>query len=94
MWALRLPWSRCRGGSVLTCRSCGGGGYADPLDRREEWVVEDVIDEYVTLDGARHDYGVIVQEIDRRTLRYEIDHEATAALRAERRAARATPPPS
>ena len=82
------------GGSVLTCRSCGGGGYADPLDRREEWVVEDVIDEYVTLDGAAHDYGVIVQEIDRRTLRYEIDHEATAALRAERRAARATPPPS
>jgi N-methylhydantoinase B len=39
-------------------------------------VKEDVLDEYVSLEGARRDYGVI---LDRESP--EVDWEATAALR-------------
>ena len=75
-------------GEVLTFRTNGGGGYGDPLERNLSRVLEDVKDGYATVAGAREQYGVVVQEIDRRTLQYEIDEPATEALRAELRAAR------
>ena len=37
--------------------SAGAGGYGDPLERPVERVLEDVKDEYVTLKGAREQYG-------------------------------------
>ena len=40
-------------------------------------VLEDVIDEYVSIERARKDYGVIIQEIDRDLDQFEIDYEAT-----------------
>ena len=76
-------------GDLLSFWSAGGGGYGDPLERDPERVLNDVIDEYVSMEGARADYGVVVRELDRRCLSYEIDTGATAALRAELRAARA-----
>ena len=54
----------------------GGGGWGDPLERDPAAVLEDVLDEYVSLEGARRDYGVV---IDARTLR--VDGEATTRLR-------------
>jgi N-methylhydantoinase B len=64
----------------------GGGGWGDPLARPAEKVLEDVLDEYVSVDAARRDYGVVLTgELEDLTLR--VDHEATARLRAERRAA-------
>ena len=50
-------------------------------------MVEDIKDEYLTIAGARSQYGVVVREIDRRGLRYEVDQAATKKLRAEMRAA-------
>jgi N-methylhydantoinase B len=56
----------------------GGGGYGDPLDRDPEAVRTDVVDGYVSLEGARRDYGVVFV-VDAGTLR--VDSEATTELR-------------
>ena len=62
--------------------SSGGGGFGDPLERSPEDVLEDVIDEYVSIERAKKDYGVIIKPIDRDLCEYEIDHEATADQRS------------
>jgi len=56
----------------------GGGGFGDPLERDVEKVLEDVLDEYVSIEGAKRDYGVV---IDERSM--EIDHQATKKLRQD-----------
>jgi N-methylhydantoinase B len=56
----------------------GGGGWGDPLERRPELVREDVLDEYVSIEGARRDYGVIIDPE-----RLEIDITATETLRRQ-----------
>jgi N-methylhydantoinase B len=45
-------------------------------------VLEDVIDGFVTIGAARDVYGVAIELIDEDAARYEIDEQATAALRA------------
>jgi len=75
-------------GEVMSLWSGGGGGYGDPLERPLEAVLDDVIDEYVSIANARAQYGAVVQEIDRRTLAYEVDVAASERLRSELRAAR------
>jgi N-methylhydantoinase B len=65
----------------------GGGGWGDPLARPPEQVLADVLDEYVSVEAARRDYGVVLRG-DLWDLTLAIDHQATAALRAERRTAR------
>ncbi|MED0736065.1 hydantoinase B/oxoprolinase family protein [Aneurinibacillus thermoaerophilus] len=69
--------------------SAGGGGLGDPLERDPKLVLEDVIDQYVSIERARKDYGVIIKEIDREIDLFEIDEEATknerAYIRAKRR---------
>lgn len=69
--------------------AAGGGGLGDPLERNPKLVLEDVIDEYVSIERARKDYGVIIKEIDRDLDLFEIDEEATnqerASIRAERK---------
>ncbi|MGI9625063.1 MAG: hydantoinase B/oxoprolinase family protein [Acidimicrobiales bacterium] len=47
-------------GAVVRSVSNGAGGWGDPLDRDIELVLQDVRDEYVTIEGARRDYGVVV----------------------------------
>jgi hypothetical protein len=49
-------------------------------------VCEDVLDEYVTPEGARRDYGVVLRG-SLEALDLEVDVEATERLRRERRAA-------
>jgi N-methylhydantoinase B len=70
--------------------SSGGGGFGDPLERDPALVLEDVIDDYVSVERARKDYGVVINAIDPEDLRFEIDAEATererAFIRANRRA--------
>lgn len=61
--------------------SAGGGGLGDPLKRDRNAVLEDVIDEYVSIERARKDYGVIITEIDRDLDLFELDEEATIAER-------------
>lgn len=68
-------------GDSFTRPSAGGGGLGDPLERDCEAVLEDVIDEYVSIERARKDYGVVIKEIDRDLDLFEIDYEATALER-------------
>jgi len=62
---------------VLIQRTAGGCGVGDPRARDVEAVLSDVVNEYVSLQRARDEYGVV---IDPRTL--TVDIAATAALRA------------
>jgi N-methylhydantoinase B len=63
---------------VVTIVSGGGGGFGDPLERDPALVLHDVLNEKVTVEGARRDYGVVVD-------RLAVDVEATDLLRWERR---------
>ena len=62
----------------------GGGGWGDPLLRDPNAVRDDVLDEYVSLEAARRDYGVVLVG-DEDAL--EVDWDATKKLRASRGAA-------
>jgi len=66
----------------------GGGGWGDPLDRPAEKVLDDVLDEYVSVESARRDYGVVLTgSLD--DLSLAVDARATASLREKLRAQRA-----
>jgi N-methylhydantoinase B/oxoprolinase/acetone carboxylase alpha subunit len=59
--------------------STGGGGWGNPFERPAETVLEDVLDEYVSIAQARDMYGVA---IDPATMK--IDEKATRSLRSVR----------
>ena len=63
-------------GDVVTMDAAGGGGYGDPLERDPEMVHGDVLEGYVSIEGAKRDYGVVINE---ETL--VLDADATTALR-------------
>jgi len=77
-----------KSGDKFTRPTAGGGGYGDPMDRDPEHVKEDVIDEYVSVERAETDYGVVIRVINKDMLEYEIDTEATVKARAHIRANR------
>ncbi len=62
---------------VLVNNSGGGGGWGPALERDPEAVLADVREGYVSIEAARRDYGVVIDEA---TLR--LDQAATATLRA------------
>ncbi|MEM7542828.1 MAG: hydantoinase B/oxoprolinase family protein [Pseudomonadota bacterium] len=68
--------------------TAGGGGFGDPLKRDPEAVLEDVIDEYVSVERAAKDYGVVLKVIDEDLAEYEIDQAATVEARKEIAASR------
>jgi N-methylhydantoinase B len=57
----------------------GGGGYGDPFEREIARVVDDVVNEYVSVEAAERDYGVAV------TVDGIVDEARTKQLRANRR---------
>jgi N-methylhydantoinase B len=70
----------CESGNVIQFHSAGGGGYGDPLERDPQAVKQDVFNEYVSIEMARNDYGVV---IDSKTLK--VDLKETEKLRATRK---------
>jgi N-methylhydantoinase B len=70
-----------RYGDVISFQQPGAGGYGDPLDRDPARVLEDVLDGYVSVDGARGEYGVVV-------VADAVDEVATHARRASMKAGR------
>jgi N-methylhydantoinase B len=56
----------------------GGGGCGDGFERDPQAVLDDVIDSFVSLEGARECYGVVVRHSGRD---FAIDADATSALR-------------
>ena len=70
-------------GAITAYQYGGGGGFGDPLLREPGAVLEDVLDEYVSVDAARDRYGVVITgSLDEWNL--AVDEAATNALRAER----------
>jgi N-methylhydantoinase B len=68
--------------------TAGGGGFGDPLERDPERVLQDVIDDYVSVERAALDYGVVITPVDPEICEYEIDAEATKKQRERIRAER------
>jgi N-methylhydantoinase B len=72
-------------GGVFRHISSGGGGYGDPLEREPQSVLEDVLDGFVSMDGARDEYGVVIHANAPELLDHKIDYAATKALREQMR---------
>ena len=73
-----------KAGEFVEFREPNAGGYGDPLERDPEMVREDVLDDFTTVALARDAYGVVFK--DERD--FEVDVEATEALRCELRSNR------
>ncbi|GAB91246.1 hydantoinase B/oxoprolinase family protein [Gordonia rhizosphera] len=68
--------------TLLRCLTNGGGGWGDPRTRDPQAVLRDVRNEYVSIEAAARDYGVVVVGDPRRKPEeLRIDTEATARLR-------------
>ena len=76
-----------RRGDVFRHELPGGGGWGDPLDRDPSNVLNDVRNEYISVEGANRDYGVV---IDSST--WTVDLVATRNLRESRRRSRGEMP--
>jgi N-methylhydantoinase B len=77
-------WVPMEAGDTIVYDYGGGGGWGDPLDRDPQAVLDDVLDEYVSVAGAERDYGVVLTgSLDDLTL--AVDTGATERLRASRR---------
>ena len=63
-------------GDIYEIDETGGGGYGNPFERKTDAVLADVLDELVSMDRAKKDYGVV---IDPETM--TVDKDATRALR-------------
>jgi N-methylhydantoinase B len=72
-----------RHGDVFRHEVAGAGGWGDPLEREPKMVLYDVRNEFVSIDAARRDYGVVLGGNPLR-----VDESATQALRVRLRAAR------
>ncbi|MCP4693643.1 MAG: hydantoinase B/oxoprolinase family protein, partial [Desulfobacterales bacterium] len=71
--------TRLMPGDAVTMDAAGGGGYGDPLKRDPELVEEDVRNGYVSVESARHNYGVVIHP---ETMKTDLDE--TEKLRKSR----------
>jgi N-methylhydantoinase B len=69
-------------GDVISFQQSGAGGYGDPFERDPAAVLADVLDDYVSVDAAREQYGVVLTGA---SAELGVDEAATAALRAGKR---------
>lgn len=70
-------------GSMVAGYSGGGGGYGDPLERDPAKVLDDVINEYVSLESAKKDYGVVIDSTT-----WKVQTDKTESLRKQMRTQR------
>ena len=64
-------------GTGVLIHGGSGGGWGDPLERDAERVRWDVIEEFVSRESARKDYGVVLRDD------LSVDTAATAGLREQ-----------
>ncbi|WP_198083863.1 hypothetical protein [Variovorax sp. E3] len=72
-------------GNLVFAQSGGGGGWGEPLQRDPAHVLNDVVNDLVSIEKARGDYGVVID-----AARLEVDCAATDAFRAQKRKAAKT----
>ena len=73
-WSLDLE-----SGDTVGFEGPGGGGYGDPFERDPEYVLRDVIEGFVSPEGAHQGYGVAIAQNGT----YTLDLEATKRLRSQ-----------
>ena len=56
----------------------GGGGWGNPIERDPSRVLDDVIDDRVSIQAAKSEYGVVISEGENK-----IDRNATKILRSK-----------
>ncbi len=69
-----------RKNDVVSIRSAGGGGYGDPFERDPNLVLNDVLNEYITIEDARKYYGVVIEG---EWPNYRVNLEETEKIRRE-----------
>jgi N-methylhydantoinase B len=69
-------------GDVVSFQQSGAGGYGDPYERDPQSVLDDVLDDYVSIDAARREYGVVITATG---AELSIDHAATQDARRRSR---------
>lgn len=77
---------RLQAGDVHVFYGPCGGGYGDPLDRSPAEVLEDVLDDFCTLEHARQAYGVVIDPASE-----TVNEPETEALRRNMRTSPSTP---
>lgn len=71
---------RLSSGDVVCQILNGAGGYGDPLERDPAAVWRDVIGEYVSIQKAREEYGVVIDPVTK-----AVDERETSKLRSDLR---------
>ncbi|MFH1604222.1 MAG: hydantoinase B/oxoprolinase family protein [Pseudomonadota bacterium] len=71
-------------GDIIRLTTAGGGGHGNALERDAQRVLDDMLNGFITIEGAENDYGVIIRN-------GTIDSRATAKLRKERERAMDAP---
>ena len=71
----KLPYKAAQEDAILVAVGPSGGGYGNPFERDPKKVLDDVLDELITAETAKHDYGVVIAD-------GQIDMAATERLRA------------
>lgn len=66
-----------RAGDVMAYYSPCGGGYGNPLERSAHQVVEDVLDDFCSLEQAYEVYGVVLDQ------HVQLDLDATLQRRGQ-----------
>jgi N-methylhydantoinase B len=74
-----------RTNDLISILSMGGAGYGDPLDRDPALILDDVLNEYISVEFARKEYGVVIKEVDREALDIRLAVEETDRLRDQLR---------
>ena len=74
-----------RQGDLISWQTAGAGGAGNPLARKPEAVLRDVRNDFVSIEGAARDYGVVIDP-----KRRIVDAAATDALRRRLAAAAKT----
>ena len=72
----------CDADEIIQLTEPNAGGYGDPLDREPQLVLDDVLDDFTTVELAREAYGVVISKA------LMIDEAATEELRRRLRGER------
>lgn len=83
-YTFRVPIWKTKPNTVFRYITNGGGGWGNPLERNPEKVKRDIRDEYISIEAAKRDFGVVINGdpvSDPEGL--TVDYEATEKLRAE-----------
>ncbi|MDN3954896.1 hydantoinase B/oxoprolinase family protein [Sporolactobacillus laevolacticus] len=58
----KVPYKKTHAGETLEIVGPCGGGYGDPYTRDPETVLADVLDDYISLDRAKTEFGVVIED--------------------------------